>query len=104
MAVLAVIFLGACNPKAVDEPALQATISSPEDEEAAALYRSQCISCHAADLSGKVGPNLQNIGSNITEEKINEIIRDGSKGMPSFNKLLEDNEIQILVQWLAKMK
>ncbi|MGM1049564.1 MAG: c-type cytochrome [Bacillota bacterium] len=104
IAILAVLLLSACNQKVVDDSTLRATIMSPEDEEAVALYKNQCISCHAVDLSGKVGPALQNIGSTMTEEKINEIIRDGSKGMPSFKKLLEDNEIEILAGWLANMK
>ncbi|MGG1660021.1 c-type cytochrome [Brevibacillus sp. NRS-1366] len=68
------------------------------------LYKKQCLSCHAADLGGLVGPSLQQVGTRLTEEQIMEKIRDGAKGMPSFEKLLSPEDLEALAQWLSTKK
>lgn len=74
------------------------------DAVAIDLYKQSCQSCHAADLSGQVGPGLQEIGSKLTEEQLYEIIHDGTKGMPSYQNRFDQEEIEALAQWLAKKK
>ncbi|WP_233146944.1 c-type cytochrome [Paenibacillus selenitireducens] len=75
--------------------------STPAEAEAAAIYKKQCLACHAADLSGRVGPNLQEVGSKWSEEQLADIIRDGAKGMPAFKKVLQTEEIDSLATWLS---
>jgi len=76
--------------------------ATPEDAKAVALYKKQCISCHGVDLSGKVGPSLQEIGTRLSEQQLMDIVHDGGRGMPSFKKILSAEEIGALAQWLAK--
>lgn len=102
-AALVVLLLSACGQQK-DDAFLQSSITTPADEEAVALYKKQCISCHAADLSGRVGPNLQKIGSSLSEEQLISILEEGSKGMPAYKNRLEKEEIEALAQWLAKRK
>lgn len=68
------------------------------------IYRQSCYSCHGADLKGNMGPNLQKVGSKLSEEQIRGIIEDGKGRMPGFKSRLSDNEIEELVVWLAAKK
>src|SRR5690625_1100765 len=47
-----------------------------------AVYANSCASCHAADLSGGVGPDLTAVGSSLSEEEIENIILNGAGSMP----------------------
>ncbi|WP_223285455.1 c-type cytochrome [Paenibacillus sp. PL91] len=73
-------------------------------EEAESLYGKNCVSCHAVDLSGGVGPNLQKIGSRMTVDQINAQISNGGNGMPAYKGQLKDTEIAALSAWLAEHK
>lgn len=95
-----VLVLTACNQGADNQAVNQAT-GTPEETDAVAIYKKQCLSCHAADLSGRVGPNLQKVGSNLTEERLVNIIHDGAKGMPAFKKILSAEDIGTLAKWLS---
>jgi mono/diheme cytochrome c family protein len=68
------------------------------------IYKQNCLSCHGGDLQGTVGPNLQKIGSQLSEEEIAEIIRAGKGGMPGFSRKLNADEIQQLSSWLVQQK
>lgn len=103
VALTIILLMTACGQKA-DDSVLKASISTPLDSEAVALYKKQCISCHANDLNGRVGPGLIDIGSRFTQDQLVTIIEEGTgKGMPSYSKRLEQQEIEALAQWLAKM-
>lgn len=97
------LLLSACGQK-VDNTVLRSSITTPADGEAVTLYKKQCMSCHAIDLSGRVGPSLQEIGSRLTDEQLIIIIQEGVKGMPANKNRLEQVEIKALAKWLAKMK
>ncbi|MHA6480738.1 c-type cytochrome [Paenibacillus sp. strain BS8-2] len=71
---------------------------------AEALYKNSCIGCHAADLAGGVGPNLQKVGGEMTTDEIHDKIAKGGGGMPGFKDQLTDAEIDSLVGWLAAKK
>lgn len=102
--IMAILLLTACGQKA-DNSVLQATIASPADEIAVAIYKKQCISCHASDLSGRVGPALATIGSDFTAEQLMTIIEEGSgRGMPAYGHRLEQSQIEALAEWLSRMK
>ncbi|GFN29903.1 c-type cytochrome [Paenibacillus xylaniclasticus] len=68
-----------------------------------ALYNSKCISCHAADLSGRVGPDsdLRTVGARMTKEEIVHQITNGGDVMPPFQDKLSTAEIESLSEWLA---
>lgn len=84
------------NPDAVEESS--ESIDSPED-----LYRNSCASCHGDDLSGASGPDLQDLGSRLSEEDIKTIIIEGIEpGMPG--GLVNNEEAGILAEWLAQQE
>jgi len=101
--LLIVLVLPACGQSTNSQVVDVGTVA-PEDANAVALYKKSCLSCHAADLSGRVGPNLQKIGSKLSQEQLYTIIHDGAKGMPAFQKSLSSEEIDALSQWLSKNK
>ncbi|WP_064202020.1 c-type cytochrome [Brevibacillus brevis] len=85
-----------------------ATEEQIEDEDAEKtamqLYKNNCMSCHGNDLSGRVGPGLQQVGLKMTEEKLVEIITVGANGMPGYEKVLSTEEIGQLAKWLSEKK
>jgi cytochrome c551 len=101
--VLTVLLLCACGQE-TDDSDLRSSITKVEEGGAAALYKKRCVSCHATDLSGRVGPSLQKVGSRLTEEQMITIIQEGIKGMPSYKNRLDQQEIEALAQWLVKMR
>ncbi|MFC0525434.1 cytochrome c551 [Pontibacillus salicampi] len=66
------------------------------------LYKQNCASCHANDLSGNVGPNLKKIGAKYNQEEIDGIIINGQGSMPP--KQLEGEEADTVAAWLADKK
>ncbi|CAM3683708.1 MULTISPECIES: c-type cytochrome [Paenibacillus] len=69
-----------------------------------AVYKQRCLSCHGDQLEGRVGPNLQAVGSRLTEEEIAGIISDGKGGMPAFGKRLSEEELASISAWLAEQQ
>ncbi|MGG0720452.1 cytochrome c [Robertmurraya massiliosenegalensis] len=65
-------------------------------------YAQKCSTCHGGDLSGGVGPDLTQIGSQMTKEEIEKIIIDGIGIMPSGQ--LKGEEAAAVAEWLAGMK
>jgi len=72
--------------------------------KAEGVYKANCIGCHAADLSGGAGPNLQNVGGHLSAEQIAAKINAGGGGMPAYQGQLTDDEIASLATWLAEKK
>ncbi|GAA0133668.1 hypothetical protein YSY43_05080 [Paenibacillus sp. YSY-4.3] len=102
--VMAFVFLAltACGQSAsTDSGSASSPSESTADAKAKLIYKQSCVSCHAVDLSGKVGPSLQEIGFKLSEEEIFEAISSGRQGMPPFEKRLKAEEIQALATWLA---
>ncbi|RAP73534.1 c-type cytochrome [Paenibacillus montanisoli] len=77
------------------------TVDAAAAEE---VYKSNCVTCHAADLSGGAGPNLQKVGSALKKDQISQRIHDGGGGMPAFGGQLSDAEIANLASWLEAKK
>jgi cytochrome c551 len=72
--------------------------------KAESLYGKNCVSCHAVDLAGGVGPNLQHVGSELSLDQIKTQISNGGNGMPAYKGQLKDDEIAALAAWLADHK
>ena len=68
------------------------------------LYKSNCVSCHGTDLKGRLGPNLQKVGSDLAKEQITTKITKGGGGMPPFERSLDADQIETLAKWLAGKK
>ncbi|WP_276356771.1 c-type cytochrome [Cohnella caldifontis] len=72
--------------------------------DAEAVFSKNCVACHAADLHGGVGPNLQDVGARLSAADITTRISGGGGGMPAFKGTLSDAEIQALADWLSAKK
>ncbi|MGO4547635.1 cytochrome c [Paenibacillus sp. 2TAB23] len=104
------ISLAACggnktNNGAKDEtPADNNGNATVNTAEAESLYGKNCVSCHAVDLGGGVGPNLQHVGAEMSADQITTQISNGGNGMPAYKGQLKDEEIAALASWLAGHK
>ncbi|UOR12287.1 cytochrome c550 [Halobacillus amylolyticus] len=72
--------------------------ASPEE-----MFQAKCASCHGGDLSGGVGPALQEVGSRYSAEEIQDIIING-KGSQMPPGLYTGEQAAKLAQWLAEKK
>jgi cytochrome c551 len=74
--------------------------------EAVQLYQQSCQSCHGANLEGGTGPDLQHVGSRLSEADIEHRIASGGGAMPAFRSLhiLTDDQIRKMAEWLATKK
>jgi|SRR5690625_3503748 len=70
-------------------------LTDPEE-----IYANACASCHGADLSGGVGPNLEAVGSSLSVDEISDIITNGQGTMPG--GLVSPEETEILAEWLSE--
>lgn len=77
-------------------------------DDAAALYKTKCAMCHAADGSGNV-PMGQKTGvhdfrspevQKMTEAQLTEITTKGKNKMPGYDKKLTADEIKGLVAYV----
>ncbi|WP_127533771.1 c-type cytochrome [Paenibacillus kobensis] len=101
VALAAVAVLAGCGSSSGNAGQASKAIDGPADT--VALYKAKCISCHAADLSGKVGPesDLRTVGARMTKEEIIHQITEGGDIMPPFKDRLSTAEIEALGNWLA---
>jgi len=81
------------------------------DDAAAALYKTKCAMCHAADGSGSV-PMGQKTGAHdfrspevqkMTEAQLTDITAKGKNKMPGYDKKLTADEIKGLVAYVREL-
>jgi len=68
----------------------------------AAIYQSNCASCHGADGGGGIGPELANgavVKAFPDETKQVAVVTNGRNGMPSFEGDLSPEEIEQVVEY-----
>jgi mono/diheme cytochrome c family protein len=80
-------------------------------DDAAALYKTKCAMCHAADGSGNV-PMGQKTGAHdfrspeiqkMTDAQLTEITTKGKNKMPGYDKKLTAEEIKGLVAYVREL-
>lgn len=78
--------------------------SAPSDIQE--IYKQNCVSCHGAELEGRVGgnSNLQQVGARKSHEEIANMIINGGGGMRAFKGVLSDEQITGLADWLVTLK
>ena len=73
-----------------------------------ATYKGNCVSCHAADASGLIGPNLtDDYWKNVHQiEDIAQIVNEGaaSGAMPGWKIRLHPNEIVLVSAYVASLR
>lgn len=90
-----------------------AALASTDQVSGKELFEKNCAKCHGSDgeaktFRGKIthARNLTtaDFQSNTTDEQIADAIRTGPKAMPSFEKKLTADEINLLVQYVRTLK
>lgn len=68
------------------------------------IFAAQCSWCHGAwGMKPDKGPQLA--GTKMTEQQVEERIRDGKQGyMPAFRKTLSDEEIETMAKYIKSLK
>ncbi|WP_027409303.1 cytochrome c551 [Anoxybacteroides tepidamans] len=66
------------------------------------IFQQSCASCHGQNLEGKVGPNLQKVGSKYSKDEIKQIIEKGRGGMPA--GVIKGADVDKVAEWLASKK
>lgn len=65
-----------------EEKSAATTASSSDASAAASTVKSTCSSCHGADLKGAFGPNLHEVAKKLSEQQIEDILKNGKGQMP----------------------
>lgn len=84
---------------ATEESTEGGAVDSAAGEE---VYQQNCASCHGADLSGGAGPELSQVGSNLSEDEIRDIIVNGKGSMPG--GLVDGEDLDAVVAWLSEQQ
>ncbi|AJO23963.1 cytochrome [Heyndrickxia coagulans] len=98
-AVLLAAGLSACGNGSPSSDGGKNTASGGDAEK---LVDQKCSACHGDQLQGNVGPNLQHIGSKLSEKQILNVIENGKGDMPK--GLLKGDDAQKVAKWLSKKK
>jgi cytochrome c551 len=94
----AALVLGACGGDDGNESSNGDTASADPEQ----VYQASCVQCHGGDLEGRGGPALANIGSELSESEIRDVIEHGQGGMPG--GLIKGEELDAVAKWLSEMK
>ncbi|MCR8659546.1 c-type cytochrome [Paenibacillus endoradicis] len=91
------------TPASEEQQISKPTSLSTASSDVQSIYKARCISCHASDLSGKMGEktNLQQIYDSSSYDDIVVMITNGGSIMPSFKDKLSEQEINSLAAWLS---
>lgn len=99
--VFAALFLGMVFVLGACGNADNAQDANENIEAGEEVFRNNCASCHASDLSGNGGPSLVDIGSKYSEEQIADIITEGIGSMPPQTQV-EGEDLEELASWLSE--
>lgn len=71
-------------------------------EQGLKVYENNCLSCHGANgVGGHNGPNLENL--DMTDEELIEQIKHGGGGMPPFEGVLTEEQIEAVKEYLKTL-
>lgn len=97
----AALVLGACGGGNDDNAGGDGETAAVDADK---VFQTSCATCHGGNLEGRGNaPALANIGSELSEEEIHDIIQNGtSNGMPG--NLIQGEELEAVTKWLAEKK
>ncbi len=83
-------------------PEVVGTASGPIAQGAQVFYRKGCEYCHTISGYGGIrGPDLTYAGDRLTPEQMKTRIFSGAVNMPSYTKILNDDELSNLIAFLT---
>ena len=97
-----VIFLWFIYPDGRDPYVEQSLSLQGSTEKGSKLFRMNCVGCHGISAQGLVGPDLNQVTSELTDEKIiNQVVKGLTPPMPSFE--MEAQSMADLVAYLHSL-
>lgn len=100
--LLAIVFasliaLAACGGSDEGKKSDGDSVDTAKGEE---VFKQNCASCHANDLSGGAGPNLQKVGKDHSKEDVEDIVKNGKGNMPAVS--ISDEDRESVAGWLVE--
>jgi cytochrome c oxidase cbb3-type subunit 3 len=92
-----------------DEPTLLKYMANEEWKTVGAMvFKAQCVSCHAANAAGQIGPNLtDDYWKNVHQlADIPKVIANGAGAgaMPAWRTRLHPNEVVLVAAYVASLR
>ncbi|KIL46542.1 hypothetical protein KP77_26690 [Jeotgalibacillus alimentarius] len=78
------------------------TGSSAGEMDPETIFIGNCAGCHGDNLEGASGPNLEEVGSRLSQDEILQVIQEGQGRMPG--NLIEGEEAEVVAEWLSGMQ
>ena len=72
------------------------------EEQGEKLVIRNCSECHGHRLEGRVGPPLEDVGSEMSHDQIKKAILEGIGTMPE--QEVTDEQAEAMTDWLSKQK
>lgn len=100
----AVLVLGACGggDKTKEDATEPNTGTETAVVDAEKIVNAKCITCHGGNLEGASGPALDEIGSELSEAEILDVINNGQGGMPG--GIIKGEDADAVAKWLVEKK
>ena len=76
--------------------------SGPDASAGKEVYAANCASCHAADGTGGVGPNLTTLPAAADPAAVTKQVENGGGIMPAFSGKLSDQDIQNVAAYVSQ--
>lgn len=99
----AALVLGACGGDDADKDDGDSGDDNTEVSAGEEAYKDSCASCHGGNLEGVSGPSLETAGADHSADDIEDIIENGTGGMPPQSNVSDDDRAAI-AEWLADKK
>lgn len=87
---------------AATEDAAEGETVAVDADAAKATLKTSCVACHGQNLEGGVGPSLNDVGSRLSADEIEEVLKNGRGAMPK--GLIKGDDLENVVAYLAEQK
>lgn len=80
--------------------------SPPPDATGEQVFSQICATCHAADMTGGVGPPLgpDSHAASQTDEYLRVTITNGRGRMPSFSNTLTSDQVEAVIRYMRQVQ
>jgi ubiquinol-cytochrome c reductase cytochrome b subunit len=104
LSVAVLVGLGSAAPWSPDlsDPPLPPSVVLSSPPGAALFEQKGCINCHRiAGVGGQRGPDLTQVGSQLTTDQLTWRILNGGRNMPAYGTSLTPRDVEALVAFLS---
>lgn len=69
-----------------------------------AIYENYCIACHQEDGKGGVAGAKSLVASQLEDQEIHELVRNGKNAMPPYKKVLSEQDISAITAYVKTFR